>query len=141
MKPKVGFTCGAFDLMHVGHMLMLREAKEQCDHLVVGLHINPSVERPEKNKPVMSVEERMEMLKGCRYVDEMVLYKTEADLLGILQRMEIDVRIIGEDWLGKPYTGHELRIPVYFNSRNHEFSTTNLRRRVYEAELAKLKKT
>lgn len=136
---KVGFTAGAFDLCHAGHMLMFEEAKEQCDHLIVGLHSDPALDRPTKNRPVMSLKERMIILKGIKYIDEIVTYDTEADLLKLLTEntLGIDVRILGVEYKDKEYTGRGLPLPVYYNTRDHGFSTTELRERVYEAEKAK----
>tara|TARA_Y100001938_G_C8096454_1_gene438477 strand:- start:3848 stop:4312 length:465 start_codon:yes stop_codon:yes gene_type:complete len=136
---KKGFTCGAFDLLHAGHALMLKECKDHCDYLVVGLQRDPNIDRPEKNKPVQSYEERDTMLSSIRYVDEIVYYDTEADLEKLLQSLDIDVRIIGADWQGKKYTGYKLSIPVVFNSRDHGYSTSDLRERVYTAEAKKRK--
>lgn len=129
-----GFTCGAFDLLHAGHALMFKECKDHCDYLVVGLQTDPSIDRPEKNKPVQTYAERDIMLKSIRWVDEVVYYSTETDLLEFLKQSDVDVRIIGADWKGKEYTGHELNIPVVFNSRDHDYSTSNLRKRIYESE-------
>src|SRR3989344_4166788 len=136
---KVGFTAGAFDLCHAGHMLMFEEAKEQCEYLVVALQSDPSLDRPTKNKPIMSLKERMIILKGIKYIDEIVVYDTEADLRKLLSEntLGIDVRILGVEYKGKKYTGDDLPIPVYFNTRDHGFSTTELRERVYEAEKLK----
>jgi len=137
---KIGFTAGAFDLCHAGHMLMFEEAKEQCDYLIVGLHSDPSIDRKGlKNKPIMSVEERMIILKGVKYIDEIVTYDTEARLLKLLTEntLGIDVRILGVEYKDKPYTGRDLPLPVYYNTRDHGYSTTELRKRVYEAEAAK----
>lgn len=133
---KVGVTVGAFDLCHAGHILMFAEAKEVCEYLVVGLHTDPSIDRPEKNKPIMSVEERRIILGAIKYIDELFEYDTEAQLHDILKKNEqgFDIRIIGADWKGKPYTGHDLPLEMYFNTRDHGFSTTELRRRIYEAE-------
>ena len=133
---KVGVTVGAFDLCHAGHVLMFKEAKEVCDYLVVGLHSDPSIDRPEKHKPIMSLKERRIILEGIRYIDEIFEYDTEAQLYEILKenKQGFDVRIIGADWKGKEYTAHDLPIEMYFNSRDHGFSTTELRRRIYEAE-------
>lgn len=142
-KPPIrfGFTCGAFDLLHPGHMLMLKECRTVCNHLTVGLQIDPSIDRPEKNKPVQTIEERITMLDGCIYVDEIILYKTEKELYAILKdliaRNRLDIRIIGEDWQFKRYTGWDLQVPVYFNSRKHTRSTTELRKRVCEHEKEK----
>lgn len=141
---KKGFTAGAFDLCHAGHFLMFEEAKSQCDYLIVGLHTDPTLDRPDtKNKPIMSVEERMIILKGIKYIDEVVTYETEADLYNILKenKLGINVRILGVEYKDKPFTGHDLPMEVYFNTRGHNFSTTELRGRVYEAEKAKREKT
>ncbi|OFZ46193.1 MAG: hypothetical protein A3D92_20220 [Bacteroidetes bacterium RIFCSPHIGHO2_02_FULL_44_7] len=136
---RVGVTVGAFDLCHAGHMLVFKEARKICDYLIVGLQSDPTIDRPEKNKPVMSLEERRIILKGIKYIDEIFVYDTEAKLYDILKKNEfgIDVRIIGADWKGKQYTGHDLPIEIYFNERGHNFSTTELRRRIYEAEKAR----
>ena len=137
---KVGLTAGAFDLCHAGHMLMFEEAKGECDYLIVGLHSDPSIDRPDsKNRPIMSLKEREIILRGIRYIDEVVIYDTEADLLRVLKenKLNIDVRILGVEYKGKQFTGYDLPVPVYFNTRDHGFSTTELRGRVYEAEKAK----
>src|SRR3989344_1421135 len=109
---RVGFTAGAFDLCHAGHILVFKEARGVCDYLIVGLQSDPSLDRPEKNKPVMSLEERKIILEAIRYIDEIVVYDTEQDLYNLLKENKsgIDVRIIGKDWEGKPYTGHDLPI-------------------------------
>ena len=127
---RVGITASCFDLFHAGHVLMLQEAKEQCDRLVVALQTDPTIDRPEKNKPVQSLVERYIQVQACKYVDDIIPYTTEEDLLNILQCYDWDVRIIGEDYYGKPFTGHELGIEVYYNSRRHSFSTTELRKRI-----------
>jgi glycerol-3-phosphate cytidylyltransferase len=137
---KKGFTCGAYDLCHAGHMMMFKECKDYCDYLIVGLQTDPSIDRPDtKNRPVMSLEERRIMLEGIKYIDEIVLYETETDLYKMLSENphSIDVRIIGADWQGKEYTGYDLPMTVIFNSRNHGYSTSELRRRVHAAEVIK----
>jgi glycerol-3-phosphate cytidylyltransferase len=136
-KPKIGFTCGAFDILHTGHVLMLEEATAQCDHLIVGVQSDPSTDRPEKNRPIQGYDERIIMVKSIRYVDETVLYDTEEDLINLLKKINPDVRILGADWEGKKFTGHDLDIECYFNSRSHSWSTSNLRKRIYEAEKIK----
>ena len=132
---KVGFTCGTFDLLHAGHVLMLSEAKSVCDHLIVGIQRDPSVEREYKNSPIQSYEERIIMAGSIIHVDEIVLYDTEGDLYELLQKINPDVRIIGSDWKDKKFTGHDLDNEIYFNSRDHGWSTSNLRKRVYDAEV------
>ena len=127
---KKGITCGAFDLMHAGHVLMFEEAKTQCDYLIVALQVDPTLDRPEKNKPSQSVFERYLQLKGCRFVDEIIPYDTEKDLFNLLCAIDPDVRIIGEDYRDKHFTGRELPIKVYYNSRKHPYSSSELRKRL-----------
>lgn len=127
---KIGFTCSCFDLFHAGHVLMLQEAKEQCDYLVVGLQTDPTIDRPEKNKPVQSVLERFLQLKACKYVDEIYVYESESDLLNLLKSIKIDVRILGEEYKSKGYTGIGLPMEIYHNTRNHSYSSTELRERI-----------
>jgi glycerol-3-phosphate cytidylyltransferase len=134
---KTGFTCSTFDLFHAGHIMMLKEAKEQCDYLLVGLQTDPTLDRPEKNKPVQTVFERYVQLQACVYVDEVVVYATEKELLDILLSYPIDVRILGDEYAQKQFTGQELDIELYFNKRKHSFSTTELRQRVVDAERKK----
>ena len=136
---KVGFTCSCFDLFHAGHIMMLKEAKSQCDYLIVGLQTDPTMDRPEKNKPVQSVFERFVQLQACKYVDEIVVYATEKDLLDVLQSYPIDVRIIGDEYKDKHFTGRELDMEIYYNRRKHSFSTTELRKRVTQIESDKSK--
>ena len=132
---KTGFTCGAFDLLHAGHITMLEEAKRHCDFLIVGLQTDPTIDRPkEKNKPVQTIFERYLQLKAVKYVDEIVPYQTEQDCEDILSTLPIDIRIIGEEYKTKPFTGADIckrrNIEVYFNKREHRFSSTNLRERI-----------
>jgi glycerol-3-phosphate cytidylyltransferase len=132
---KIGITFSAFDLLHAGHVAMLEEAKGVCDYLIVGLHIDPSLERSNKNKPIQSLIERQIQLKGCKYVDEIICYETEQDLLNLLNMVKWHVRIIGEEYKGKAFTGWtEFDKPnstkeIYYNSRRHGFSSTDLRQR------------
>jgi glycerol-3-phosphate cytidylyltransferase len=135
----VGFTCSTFDLFHAGHIMMLKEAKTQCDHLIVGLQTDPTIDRPgTKNKPIQSVFERYEQLKACKYIDEILVYETEADLVNILLSYPIDVRILGQEYKDQDFTGKRecmtKGIELYFNKREHNFSTTELRNRVVYAE-------
>lgn len=136
---KKGFTCGAFDLCHAGHMIMFKECKAHCDYLIVGLQSDPTIDRQEKNKPIQTLEERKTQLEAVRYIDEIIIYNTEAELYDILSKntVGIDVRIIGEDWKGKKFTGHDLPLTIVFNSRTHSYSTSNLRERVATAERLK----
>lgn len=137
----VGFTCSTFDLLHAGHILMLAEAKSQCDQLIVGLQSDPSTDRPGKNKPVQSIVERFVQLSAVKYVDEIVVYNTEKDLEDLLMFLPINVRIIGDEYRDKEYTGKQIcsdrGIKIYFNSRTHRFSSTELRQRTYQSELSK----
>ena len=133
---RVGFTCSTFDLLHAGHIQMLREAKQQCDYLICGLQMDPSVDRAEKNAPVQTIVERYTQLKGVKYVDEIIPYGTEADLEDILTMYQIDVRILGEEYRDKTFTGRAIcakrGIDLYYNKRDHRFSTSDLRKRVCE---------
>jgi glycerol-3-phosphate cytidylyltransferase len=134
---RTGFTCSTFDLFHAGHIIMLKEAKEQCDYLIVGLQTDPTIDRPHKNKPVQSVFERFVQLNACVFVNEVIVYATEKELRDILLSFPIDVRILGEEYQGKEFTGHDIPMEYYFNQRKHSFSTTELRQRVVDAESKK----
>jgi len=138
---KVGITFSAFDLLHAGHIKMLEEAKRHCDYLIVGLQTDPSLDRPEKNKPVQTVIERYIQLKAVKFVDEIIPYNTEQDLLDILEAFHIDVRILGEEYKDKDFTGREYcerkGIELYYNSRDHRFSSSGLRRHVAKQEMLK----
>jgi len=142
-NPKIGFTASTFDLLHSGHVAMLREAKTACDYLICALQNDPSIDRPEKNKPVQNIVERQAQLAAIKYVDEILVYNTEAELLDILSMYHIDVKIMGEKYRNKDLTGRELcqerNIEFYFNKRDHRFSTSDLRKRVTESGLQKPK--
>lgn len=126
-----GFTCGQFDLLHSGHLIMLKEIKAQCDYLIVGLQTDASIDRPDtKHKPIETIEERMIRLQGCRYVDKILIYATEMDLYNLLKELKPDVRFLGADWKGKRFTADDLDIKVIFNSRNHNYSSSNLIERI-----------
>jgi glycerol-3-phosphate cytidylyltransferase len=129
-----GFTASTFDLLHAGHVSMLREAKDQCDYLVCALQVDPSLDRPEKNPPVQTLVERWTQLQAIKYVDEIIPYQTEQDLEDILKMFDFDVRIIGAEYKDKTFTGRATcaarGIEIYFNRRDHRFSTSDLRRRV-----------
>jgi len=135
----IGFTCSTFDLLHAGHILMLAEAKSVCDHLIVGLQNDPTDDRPSKNRPVQSIVERFVQLSAVKFVDDIIVYSTEKDLEDLLMFLPISVRIIGEEYRDKQYTGKQIcidrNISMYFNSRNHRFSSTELRQRTYQSEL------
>ncbi len=128
---KIGFTCSAFDLLHTRHILMLKEAKEQCGFLICGIQVDHSIDRADKNKPVQSLFERQIQLKAVKCVDEIIVYETEEDLKDILESIKIDVRILGEEYKNTNFTGNDIckrrGIQIYFNRRSHRFSTSNLR--------------
>ena len=131
---KVGFTCSTFDLLHAGHVQMLREAKSVCDYLIVGLQTDPTIDRQEKNRPIQSIVERYVQLQAVKYVDEIITYSTESDLEDILAMYQIDIRVMGVEYRDKDFTGKDLcrkrNIQLYFNKRDHRFSTSDLRKRV-----------
>ena len=131
---KVGFTCSTFDLLHAGHIMMLREAKTVCDYLIVGLQTDPTIDRNEKNKPVQTLLERYIQLNAIEYVDEIVPYQTEQDLEDILNMFPINVRILGEEYKNGKFTGRatcaKRGIELYYNKRDHRFSSSDLRERV-----------
>jgi len=130
---KVGFTAGTFDLLHTGHVLMLEECSSKCDHLIVGLHTNPHIERPHKNPPVQSLVERYIQLKAVKFVSEIIPYQTEKDLVDLLTILPIDIRFIGSDWEGKDFTGKNLgekKHKILYNRREHPYSSSDLRKRI-----------
>jgi glycerol-3-phosphate cytidylyltransferase len=134
---KIGLTASTFDLLHAGHVEMLRDAKQQCDYLICALQIDPSIDRAEKNKPVQSIVERYTQLQAVRFVDEIIPYLSELDLEDILQMRKIDTRILGVEYRDKDFTGRDIckarDIDLYFNKRDHRFSTSGLRERVQNA--------
>ncbi|MCZ6502241.1 MAG: adenylyltransferase/cytidyltransferase family protein [Gammaproteobacteria bacterium] len=130
---KVGITFGAFDLFHAGHILMLQEAKTICDHLIVCIQTDPSIDRNEKNAPVQSIVERQIQVTACKYVDEIIVYDTEDDVMEILKSVDWDVRILGDEYRDQPFTGREETLDkCYFNRRPHNFSSAELRLRVVQ---------
>jgi len=138
----IGFTCSTFDLLHAGHILMLAEAKTICDYLIVGVQSDPTIDRPDtKNKPVQSVVERYVQLSAVKFVDQIIVYDTEKDLEDMLMFLPISVRIIGEEYKDKDFTGKQIcedrGIKIWYNSRNHRFSSSELRNRTYQSELKK----
>ena len=136
---RVGITFSTFDLLHAGHVLMLNDAKKKCDYLIVGLQLDPSIERSNKNSPSQSIIERYIQLKGSKHVDEIIPYVTENDVEDMLKSFKIDVRIIGEEYFNKDFTGKEYctkkGIEIYYNSRDHRFSSTNLRNQIQETKI------
>ena len=136
---KIGITASTFDLLHAGHIEMLREAKSQCDYLIAALQIDPSIDRKTKNKPVQTIVERYTQLEAVKYVDEIIPYLTEQDLEDILEMRDIQVRILGEEYRNQDFTGRDIckkrNINLYFNKRDHRFSSSDLRIRVKEENL------
>jgi len=134
----VGITASTFDLLHAGHIVMLREAKNQCDHLICAIQVDPSLDRADKNSPVQTLVERWTQLDGVKYVDEIIPYQSEKDLEDILQMYNLDIRVIGEEYKNGKFTGRAIcaarGIEIYFNKRDHRFSTSDLRLRVEKAQ-------
>lgn len=131
----IGFTCSAFDLLHPGHLAMLKECKDHCDHLIVGLHTDPSIDRPgAKNKPIQSVYERYAQLRACKYVDDIVPYETEYDLINLIAVENINVRFVGEEYSDTYLTAQDIcdkrGIKIFYNSRKHKYSSSELRSRL-----------
>jgi|TARA_Y100000033_G_scaffold8978_1_gene8146 glycerol-3-phosphate cytidylyltransferase len=130
---KKGITAGAFDLLHAGHVAMFEEAKSVCDHLTVAIQLDPSIDRSEKNPPVQSIVERQIQVKAIRWVDDIIVYNREAELRDILNTLPLNIRIIGSEYKGKPFTGNDIcrdrGIEIYYNSREHTFSSSELRLR------------
>ena len=144
MKPqmKIEFNCSSCDLFHAGHVTMMKMEKQLCDYLIVALQVDPTIDRPGvKNKPVQSVYERYVQLQGCKYVDEILVYETEADLLNLLQTQNIDVRFLSEEYKDRDFTGKQYcidnGIELFFHLRRHQYSSTELRNRVYTLEKKK----
>ena len=127
---KSGFVASSFDLIHPGYILMFQDAKTVCDYLICGLHSDPTIDRSTKNKPIQSVEERKIVLESIRYVDEIVVYDTESELYELLRLIKPDVRILGTDYINKKFTGDDLDINIHWHKRNHDWSTTSLKRRI-----------
>jgi len=142
MTKQIGFNCSSFDLFHAGHVTMLKMEKELCDYLIVALQVDPTIDRPGvKNKPVQSVYERHVQLQACRYVDEILVYQTEQDLLNLLQTQIIHVRFLSEEYLNRDFTGKQYclnnGIELHYHKRQHQYSSSELRNRVYQLELTK----
>ena len=139
---RIGIVFSAFDMFHAGHVAMLSEAKNHCDYLICGLQTDPTIDRSEtKNKPIQSIVERQIQLAACRYVDEVVVYQTEQDLIDLLLILPLDVRILGVEYEEKDFSGrsecYDRGIEIVFNGRDHSFSSSSLRRRVVAAETEK----
>ena len=131
MKNKendIGMIAGSFDAIHPGYIFLLNECKENCDHLILFLHEDPSIERPEKLKPVLSLKERILILSSLHQIDEIIPYKLESDLLSLIKNMNIHVRFLGDDYINKAFTGKELNIPIHYLDRSHGWSTTKYKK-------------
>lgn len=142
---KVGFNCSTFDLFHAGHITMLKEEKRHCDHLVIALQTDPTIDRPDtKNSPVQSIYERHVVVSACKYVDEVIVYSTEEDLINILKTQHIDIRFLGDEYMTKEFTGKQWcidnGIELFYHKRRHTYSSSNLRKRVYESERVRMEK-
>jgi len=132
---KIGLIAGNFDVIHPGYVRYFEDAKNHCKHLIIALHVDPTIERPEKMKPILTKEERTEVLLSIKYIDEVVYYNTESELLALLKRIKPHVRILGSDYKGRSFTGDDLGIPVYFHKRNHEWSTTRFKNKITDQVL------
>ena len=132
ISNKIGFTCGAFDLLHAGHIVMLEETKQFCNYLIVGLQTDPSIARPSKNKPIQSIYERYIQLSAVKFVDKIIPYDTENSLVDLLQSQNINIRFVGEEYKNKAFTVDDLNIKIQYTNRQHSFSTTSLRQRTIE---------
>jgi glycerol-3-phosphate cytidylyltransferase len=140
IDKKIGVTFSCWDLLHAGHQLFLCDSKNNCDILCVGLQTDPTIDRPEKNKPIQSLEEREIQLKSSRYVDYYFIYDTEQSLYNSLVALQPNVRFLGDDYVGKKFTGSDLSLDIFFHSRSmHTYSTTNLRNLIYKREVSKRK--
>ena len=127
---EVGITAGSFDLFNAGHVLMLKDAKDQCDYLIVALQTDPTIDRKEKNKPIQTMYERFVQLDACKYVDKIIPYETEDDLYTLIMNTDVDIRIIGNEYRNEDFTAREVGLEIYYNARNHQWSTTELRERI-----------
>ena len=134
----IGFTCSTFDLLHAGHITMLEEAKHHCDYLIVGLQNDPTIDRPEKNAPIQSIVERQIQLAAVKFIDEIIVYNTEQDLMDLLLTLPIKVRVLGDEYKAKDFTGKDIAkqrgIKIIYNGRDHSFSSSSLRKRVVWGE-------
>jgi glycerol-3-phosphate cytidylyltransferase len=137
-KKTIGITCSTFDLLHAGHIIMLEECKRYCDYLICALQADPTIDRPEKNKPIQTIVERYVQLDAVQYVDKIIPYSTEEELISIFSSLDLDVRIIGEEYKDKDFTGKDIclkrGIKLIYNKRDHDFSTSSLRQRIYTQE-------
>jgi len=140
-KKIIGITCSTFDLLHTGHIIMLEECKKYCDYLICAIQNDPTIDRPEKNKPIQSIVERYIQLDAVKYVDKIIPYNTEKELIEIFSSLDLDVRIIGDDYKGNNFTAKDIcqkrDIKIIYNKRDHDYSTSNLRNKIYNIEYKK----
>ncbi len=137
----IGTTFSCWDLLHAGHNIFLKDAKSQCDILCVGLQTDPTIDRPEKNKPIQTLEEREIQIQSCRHVDYYFIYDTEKSLYESIKQLQPNIRFLGDDYIDKKFTGDDLPVKIVFHPRSeHEYSSTNLRKRIYQMELNKITK-
>lgn len=136
-KKIVGFACGSFDLMHAGHVLMFKECKEHCDYLLVGVQSDPTIDRPNKDKPIMTHDERIELVKSVKYVDNIITYDSERDLMSLLTTLRPDVRFLDESWKTQPFTGISLPVRIRFTARDSKYCTDTLRKKIAMEEARK----
>ena len=125
---KKGVIAGNFDVIHPGYIAMFKERKQNCDCLIILLHTDPSIERPHKLKPILSDDERKELLLSIKYIDDVIRYTYEEQLLDLLTVGEFDIRFLGDDYIGKPFTGDNLKIPIHYLNRDHGWSTTKFKK-------------
>ena len=128
MSENIGVIAGNFDVIHPGYIYMFDECKEHCDILLLLLHEDPSIERMEKIKPILSLNERIMILSSMKQIDKIITYKTEADLYNILKEKQIDIRFLGDDYKEKSFTGDDLNIPIHYLDRSHGWSTTKFKK-------------
>jgi glycerol-3-phosphate cytidylyltransferase len=141
-EERVGIVASCFDLFHAGHVLMLMEARAECDRLVVALQSDPTIDRPEKNKPIQGLYERYVQVDSCKFVDNVVAYDTEADLYNLLASFDWSVRFLGDDYVGRTdFTGYDLNIPIHYCSRKHDYSSSSLRQKITEEYVFNLNKS
>lgn len=142
VEERVGIVASCFDLFHAGHILMLQEAKENCDRLVVALQSDPTIDRPQKNKPIQALSERYTQVEACKYVDQIIPYDTEADFYNLLAGYDWDIRFLGMDYYGRTdFTGIDLDIPIHYCTRRHDYSSSSLREKIVNEYLTKLNKS
>lgn len=127
----IGFIAGSFDVIHPGYIYMFEESRNNCDYLIVALQDDPTIERPEKLKPILTLSERIKILRSIKYIDVVVTYNTEEELYGFLKSVEPNIRFLGDDYKDKKITGSDLEIPIHYLDRSHGWSTTKFKKEIY----------